>query len=649
MQAGTILIVDDTKSVLTSLEMLLEDVFERVVTASNPNRILSLLDQLPIDLIILDMNFSAGVNTGNEGLFWLRRIREIAPDVPVVMLTAYGDVELAVKALKAGAVDFMLKPWENEVLLEKVLAVFSVSAEARRKAAKGKGDTRAEFQRKSEPAMVIGRSAAMMKLVKVVTKVAKTDANVLITGENGTGKEILAREIHRLSLRSRREMVHVDMGAISESLFESELFGHEKRAFTEAYEMRAGKFEAADGGTLFLDEIGNLPLASQAKLLAALQNREIVRVGSNRRLPVDIRLVAATNRNLSEMVSQGLFREDLYYRINTIQLEIPPLRDRREDIPVFAEFFLKKYRNLYQRPELVFQPQAVEKLRAYAWPGNIRELQHTIEKAVILAEKAAIRPIDLSVNAARSSVYAEVPNLGDLERQAIELAIRQNDGNLTAAAEQLGVTRQFGFRRNIQVPFFRQFENGNQPFCPFFLVLLQRNRFEPEPVERFPVFDGRRRQFLASLFDLGVHGYFLLGGFVAYLSQPEPFFPDVGKPGEAAQDGKRNADPDVFAFIISQLVADGNKAACVVAFGIIVAGLPGKLAPDRGCKLPRRQSHRPARGQRPEFHRPQLRQYPGKSVSFVSPAIASESFAVRLRSSFSRSKAVCRLFSRTFS
>lgn len=442
MQPGTILIVDDNPSVLTSLEMLLEDVFEQVETASNPNRILSFLDSSQPALVILDMNFSAGVNTGNEGLFWLRRIREVAPGVPVVMLTAYGDVELAVKALKAGAADFILKPWENEVLLEKVLAAYAASREERGRAAKGKAARSPLGAGKSEPALVIGRSAAMMKLIKVVTKVAKTDANVLITGENGTGKEMLAREIHRLSLRSRRQMVSVDMGAISESLFESELFGHEKGAFTDAREMRAGKFEAADRSTLFLDEIGNLPLASQAKLLMALQNREIVRVGSNRKIPVDIRLITATNCAIPRMVTDGLFREDLYYRINTIQLEIPPLRRRTEDIPVFAEFFLKKYRDLYHRPELVFQPQAMERLRTYAWPGNIRELQHTIEKAVILAEKEVIRAVDLSLNPARQAVYAETPKLGELERSAIEQAIRQNDGNLTAAAEQLGVTRQ---------------------------------------------------------------------------------------------------------------------------------------------------------------------------------------------------------------
>lgn len=442
MHPGTILIVDDNPSVLTSLEMLLEDVFEQVETVSNPNRILSFLDAVSPDVVILDMNFSAGVNTGNEGLFWLRRIREVAPEVAVVMLTAYGDVELAVKALKAGAADFILKPWENEVLLEKVLAAYSARPEKGRGGAHAKTGRPAAPAGKSEPALVIGRSAAMMKLIKVVTRVAKTDVNVLITGENGTGKEMLAREIHRLSLRSRRQMVSVDMGAISETLFESELFGHEKGAFTDAHEMRAGKFEAAGGSTLFLDEIGNLPLASQAKLLVALQSREIVRLGSNRSIPVDIRLITATNRDIPQMVAEGLFREDLYYRINTIQLEIPPLRDRREDIPVFAEFYLKKYRDLYGRPELVFQPEAIEKLQTYAWPGNIRELQHTIEKAVILAEKEVIRAIDLSMNPGRRPVYTETPNLGDLERQAIEQAIRQNDGNLTAAAEQLGVTRQ---------------------------------------------------------------------------------------------------------------------------------------------------------------------------------------------------------------
>lgn len=437
MQAGTILIVDDNKNVLTSLEMLLESMFERVETASNPNQILTVFDSVPVDAVILDMNFSAGVNTGNEGLFWLRRILEIAPDMPVIMLTAYGDVELAVKALKSGAADFILKPWDNDALIKKILAACQVSRQKTNKRQGGKPDVR-----KSEPSMVIGHSAAMMKLIKVVTKVAKTDANILITGENGTGKEMLASEIHRLSLRSRREIASVDMGAVSESLFESELFGHERGAFTDARESRAGKFEAADGSSLFLDEIGNLPLPLQAKLLAALQNREITRLGSNKKIPIDIRLIAATNRDLPDMVAQGTFREDLYYRINTIHIEIPPLRKRKEDIPLFTEFFLQKYADLYKRPGLTIHPQAVEKLKSYPWPGNIRELGHTIEKAVILAEKNVIRTVDLFIRPGKPAPFPDTSNLGDVERQAIEAAISQNDGNLTAAAEQLGVSRQ---------------------------------------------------------------------------------------------------------------------------------------------------------------------------------------------------------------
>lgn len=437
MRAGTILIVDDNKSVLTSLEMLLECEFERVETTSNPNQIVSLLNTVPVDLVILDMNFSAGVNTGNEGIFWLQRILGTTPDMPVIMLTAYGDIDLAVKSLKSGAADFILKPWDNDTLLEKVISTYKAS---RQKTTRAPSSHPAPL--KSEPAMVIGHSPAMMKLIKVVMKAAKTDANMLITGENGTGKEMLAREIHRLSLRNRKEMVNVDMGAISESLFESELFGHERGAFTDAVESRAGKFEAADRSTLFLDEIGNLTLPLQAKLLAALQNREITRLGSNKKIPVDIRLISATNRDLPAMVAQSGFREDLFYRINTIHLELPPLRRRKDDIPLFVEFFLKKYTHLYKRPELTLHPQALEKLVAYSWPGNIRELGHTIEKAVILSDKNVIRAMDLFLQPGKSSPLPETPNLIEVERQAIEAAINQNDGNLTAAAEQLGITRQ---------------------------------------------------------------------------------------------------------------------------------------------------------------------------------------------------------------
>ena len=413
--------------------MLLEDEFEGVETASNPNSILSVLDSRPVDLVLLDMNFSAGVNTGNEGLFWLRRIREIAPELPVIMLTAYGDVELAVRALKGGAADFVLKPWDNDNLIGKIRAALH-----ERKSSQ----LVHPVERPSEPAMIIGHSPVMMKLIKVVTKVAKTDANVLITGENGTGKEMLAREIHRLSLRSGREMVNVDMGAVSESLFESELFGHERGAFTDARREPSGEVR---GGTREhtvsrRDRKPAVRIASQA--LGCLAESRGTRLGSNRKIPVDIRLIAATNRNLPEMVAQSLFREDLFYRINTIQIEIPPLRNRREDIALFVDYFLKKYTDLYGRPGLILHPQALEKLANYDWPGNIRELQHTIEKAVILAEKNVIRASDLFIRPGKALSFSEVPNLEEVERQAILAAITQNEGNLTAAAEQLGVSRQ---------------------------------------------------------------------------------------------------------------------------------------------------------------------------------------------------------------
>ena len=384
MQAGTILIVDDNKSVLTSLELLLEDEFEGVETASNPNSILSVLDSRPVDLVLLDMNFSAGVNTGNEGLFWLRRIREIAPELPVIMLTAYGDVELAVRALKGGAADFVLKPWDNDNLIGKIRAALR-----ERKSSQ----LVHPVERPSEPAMIIGHSPVMMKLIKVVTKVAKTDANVLITGENGTGKEMLAREIHRLSLRSGREMVNVDMGAVSESLFESELFGYEKGAFTDARKAKVGRMEVATGGTLFLDEIGNLSLPMQAKLLTAIEKRCISRLGSTQATPIDVRLICATNADIRRLVDEGDFRQDLLYRINTIELHIPPLRERGNDILLLAEYFLQRYARKYQKEMRGLTREAKNKLLKYAWPGNVRELQHTVERAVILGDGSLLRQI----------------------------------------------------------------------------------------------------------------------------------------------------------------------------------------------------------------------------------------------------------------
>lgn len=447
MQDRTILIVDDNKSVLTSLELLLEIDYKTILTSTDPNELLPLIERRRVDLVILDMHYPGksaiqrrpvGVGVtgtrGSEGLMWLQRILRAKPGLPVVMLTAYGDVDLAVESIKRGAADFVTKPWDNHALLRKIRAALE-EAKSKSPAERVKCIDR--------PAMIIGHSPAMMKIMKLVAKVAKTNANILISGENGTGKEMLAREIHRLSLRSQSEMMGVDMGAISESLFESELFGHEKGAFTDARERRIGKFEAANGSTLFLDEIGNLPSGLQAKLLVALQNREITRLGSNAIIPVDIRLITATNRDLREMVSHKQFREDLFYRINTIEIVIPPLRQRKEDIATFADFFLQKYAHMYARPRLTLHPQALAKLEAHHWPGNIRELQYAIEKAVILAENNIVRPSDLSLHPDDNSfALNDVTNLKEMERRAILAAISQNGDNLTAAASQLGISRQ---------------------------------------------------------------------------------------------------------------------------------------------------------------------------------------------------------------
>lgn len=432
MKTGTILIVDDNKSVLASLELLLETEFSKILTVSNPNQIQSLLASFPIDVVILDMNFSAGINNGNEGLYWLQQIHALSPKLPVIMLTAYGDVELAVQALQKGATDFMLKPWDNQVLIQKVTKAYQGRDS---KANSGTSSSHSPLT------MLIGRSPAILQLMKVVAKVARTDANILITGENGTGKEVLAREIHRLSNRNAHPMLTVDMGAISESLFESELFGHERGAFTDAHESRAGKFEAANKSTLFMDEIGNLPSSLQSKLLTVLQNRNITRIGSNKEIPIDIRLISATNKDIPEMMKQGLFREDLFYRINTIHLEIPPLRERDNDLLLFIDAFLQRFAAKYQRGNIRMHEQTIEKLCSYHWPGNIRELQHTIEKAVILCEGSTIRPKDILVKQSWQQ-QTPVTNLEEVERQAIENAINQNNGNLTAVAEQLGISRQ---------------------------------------------------------------------------------------------------------------------------------------------------------------------------------------------------------------
>ncbi len=340
-QKGNILIIDDNKSILSALEILLMPEFHEVTSLSNPNQILSELSKKDYNLVILDMNFKAGVNTGNEGIYWLERIKEAKPEISVVMITAYGDINTAVKALKSGASDFVLKPWDNEKLLAtlKLGIQLNLSKTEVRHLKERESELKKEINR--DQRYIVGSSPQLMGVLNLVRKVAKTDANVLITGENGTGKELIAQEIHRLSARSKEVLVSVDMGSLSETLFESELFGHMKGSFTDARETRQGKFEFADKGTLFLDEIGNLSFHLQAKLLAVIENRQFSRIGSNQMIPTDIRLVCATNRNLEDMVRDGLFREDLLYRINTIQIELPPLRERGNDIFILAEFFFE--------------------------------------------------------------------------------------------------------------------------------------------------------------------------------------------------------------------------------------------------------------------------------------------------------------------
>ena len=361
-QKGNILIVDDNKSILSTLEILLTPEFQTVTTLTNPNQILSELRKMDYNLVILDMNFSAGVNTGNEGIYWLGRIKEINPEISVVMITAYGDIDTAVKALKAGASDFILKPWDNEKLLATLKLAIQLNLSKKEVVQLKERETELKKELNRDQKFIIGSSPQLMKVLNLARKVAKTEANVLITGENGTGKDLIAQEIHRLSNRSNEVLVTVDMGSLTETLFESELFGHVKGAFTDARENRQGKFEIAGKGTLFLDEIGNLSFHLQSKLLSAIENRQISRIGSNQMIPIDIRLICATNKNLENMVQEGLFREDLLYRINTIQIELPPLRERGNDIMILAEFFLKKYAFKYNKPDLKINQQAHDKL-----------------------------------------------------------------------------------------------------------------------------------------------------------------------------------------------------------------------------------------------------------------------------------------------
>ena len=436
---GTILVVDDNKGILTAVQMLLGTCFEKVITISTPNKIKATLHDENIDVVLLDMNFSAGINTGNEGLFWLSEIKKEDASIQVVLFTAYADIDLAVRGIKEGAADFVVKPWDNAKLLETLKTAYNI------RTANHKGFSIAtdKLVVSKESGMFWGESNAMQQLRSLIEKVARTDANILVTGENGTGKEMLAREIHLLSNRKKETLVPVDMGAITETLFESELFGHVKGAFTDARADRPGKFEVANKGTLFLDEIGNLSYHLQAKLLTALQRRSIVRVGSNTPIPVNIRLICATNRDLQEMVQKGDFREDLLYRINTIHVEIPPLRERPEDIVPLTEIFLSKYTKIYGKTAMCLSLDAKEKLKAQPWFGNIRELEHTIEKAVIIAERSVLDGNDFDFpRAKKKPVTKEATTLEEMEYNMIKNAMDKYSGNLSLVASQLGISRQ---------------------------------------------------------------------------------------------------------------------------------------------------------------------------------------------------------------
>ena len=432
---GKILIVDDNRSILSAVKLLCEGVFEEVITLPSPNSLITTLHKESPDVVLLDMNFHAGINTGNEGLFWLKEVLAKFPETKVVLFTAYADIELAVRAMKEGAFDFVVKPWDNAKLIETLQNAY--------KAAKGKGKKLTAKQQTSEPKaeMYWGESAEMKRVREVVERVAVTDANILITGENGTGKEMLAREIHRQSARCRKTMVSLDMGAIPETLFESELFGHIKGAFTDARTDREGKMETASGSTLFMDEIGNLPLHLQSKMLAVLQNRAVTRLGDNEATPIDIRLISATNRDLHEAVSKGEFRQDLLFRINTIHINIPPLRNRKEDIVPLAERFMVRYGEKYNKTGLMLSGEAAEKLKAHPWEGNIRELQNVIEKAVIMCDGDIISPDHIELHTSQRPLN-ESQTLEEMERQTIAGAIAQCGGNLSQVAQQLGITRQ---------------------------------------------------------------------------------------------------------------------------------------------------------------------------------------------------------------
>jgi two-component system response regulator HydG len=444
LKKATVLIVDDDPDVLTAVKLLLKTEAQEVITEKNPENLNWLLQRNQVDLVLLDMNFNSAINTGNEGLYWLRKVKEWKPNVCVIMITAYGDIDLAVRSLKEGANDFIVKPWHNEKLIDTIKELLD-------KQEGGVKTAKASVKNAGGETSILGESDVMQDIFYKVNKIAPTDANILLLGENGTGKDLMAKAIHERSLRADKPFVKVDVGALTDSLFESELFGHKKGAFTDAREDRQGRFEDAHGGTLFLDEIGNISLQQQAKLLTILQNRQVTRIGTNKAIDVDIRLICATNVPMYELANETRFRKDLIYRINTVEINMPPLRKRSEDIVILARHFAKIYASKYLKPAVDFEPSALQKLKGYNYPGNIRELQYTIERAVIMADDHVLRADDLIFSILESSgeSVADADNipLSEMEKNAILRVIEKHNGNITRAAKELGLTRTALYRR----------------------------------------------------------------------------------------------------------------------------------------------------------------------------------------------------------
>ncbi|KYG81179.1 AAA family ATPase [Roseivirga seohaensis] len=446
---GRILIVDDDNYVMLSIRILLEQHYDDVRGINSPLQIETALAENDYDLVILDMNFKTGESSGNDGLYYLKQIKSISPETSIVLITAYGEINLAVEAIKLGAFDFITKPWQNEKLLTTVSAAFQLNKSKHKVKELSSKQSILNDMLDAPFTEIIGESDKIKQVFQQIEKVAHTDANILITGENGTGKELVARAIHRASNRSKSIFVNVDMGAITETLFESELFGHKKGAFTDAKTDRIGKFEAANEGTLFLDEIGNLIKPLQAKMLRVIQDRQIVPVGSNDAKAIDVRLICATNANLPQMVSEDEFRQDLLFRINTIEIHLPPLRERKEDIPVLAKHFIHLYKTKYGKKGLFVPEYVITKLEKYDWPGNIRELQHSIERAVIMSDGKQLHVQDFNLNSQNTSDNAQIEsfNLEELEKWAIETCIKKHQGNISNAAVELGLSRGALYRR----------------------------------------------------------------------------------------------------------------------------------------------------------------------------------------------------------